>query len=147
MTPWNDKLQDLERNSPDAMILLAFMCTLQASEIPEILFFRMGRTRECWAWDGEIEYTHAPVNAPVFDIITCDARFRKSIQTLESSSLVYSKPGALGKRSFRIDLDLQEHMIKNAPYWEESQWTSLILVCHSFPGRFDEIGSVSDTFI
>lgn len=142
---WNERYLGLEQTSPDAALLLTFLCSLQADDIPEILFCRMWSTRECWSCDGEIEYVNASVNAPLVDLLTRQAQFHENIQLLESSGFIKSEPGALCKRKFSIKPNLQDHIISIIPNLEELEWIRLVLVCHSYPGRLEEIGSVSHT--
>ena len=127
--------------------MLQFLCLLYLNDIPEILFCRMRSTRECWSCDGEIEHVQASVKASILDVFNCEAQFHENIHLLKSSGFIKSEPGVLGKRKFSVQPDLQDHIVSTIPNLEELEWIRLVLVCHSFPGRTEEIGSVSGTLI
>ncbi len=105
----------------------------------------MWTTRECWSCDGEIEHVNVSRNAPLVNILTRQTQFHEDIQLLESLGFIKSEPGALGKRKFSIKRDLQVRIMGMTQNLQELEWLRLVLVCHSFPGRLEEIGSVSDT--
>ncbi len=142
---WDEKFLELEQISLDAATLLKFLCLLHPVDIPEILFWRMWSTRESWSCDGEVEYFNISVNAPLVDLLTRETHFHENIRLLESFGFINSKPGALGKRKFSVEPDLQDRITGITPNLEELEWLRLVLVCHSFPGRLEELGSVSDT--
>ncbi|KAL9120182.1 MAG: hypothetical protein Q9187_003261 [Circinaria calcarea] len=137
---WDERILELEQTSPDAAMLLTFLCSLHPDDIPEILFCRMRSTREWWSCDGEIEHVNVSVNATLVDFLTRQAQFHENIRLLESSGFIKSEPGALGKRRFSIKPDVQECIMDITPNLEELEWLRLVLVCHSFPGRLEEIG-------
>ena len=142
-TSWDERFLRLERISPDAVILLEFLCTLQPGEIPEIVFCRMWTSRECWSCDGEIERVNIPLSAPLIDLVTRPSLFHEHARLLESFGFIKSEPGPLGKRKFSIEPDFRDRMTGIIRNFREVQWLRLVLVCHSFPGRLEEIGSVS----
>lgn len=139
---WDERFQELQQASPDSARFLTFLCSLRPGDIPEILFHRIRGTRECWACDGEIKSITISVNDPLIDLLTHQTQFEKNVQLLESFGFVKSEPGALGKRNFSIKPDLQERITNITPNLEELEWLRLVLICHSFPGRLEEIGSV-----
>lgn len=136
---------ELKHTLPGAATLLTFLCSLHPDDIPEILLCRMWSTRECWNSDGEIEHVNVTVNAPLGDLLTCRTQFYENIRLLECFDFIKSEPGALGKRKFSIKPELQEHIMGITPNLQDLEWLRLVLVCHSFPGRLEEIGSVFDT--
>ena len=142
---WDERFLELKQTLPGAATLLMFLCLLHADDIPEILFCRMWSTRECWNSDGEIEHVNVSVNAPLVDLLTCRTQFHENIRLLECFGFIKSEPGALGKRKFSIKPDLQDRIMGITLNPQELEWLRLVLVCHSFPGRLEEIGSVSDT--
>lgn len=142
---WDERFLELEQTSPDAATLLKFLCSLQPDEIPEILFCHMWTTRECWGCEGKIEHVNVSLNAPLVNILTCQTQFHEDIQLLESLGFIKSEPGALGKQKFSIKQDVQVRTMGVTQNLQELEWLHLVLVCHSFPGRLKEIGSVSDS--
>lgn len=124
---------------------LKFLCSLHPDDIPGVLFFRMWSTRGCWNCEGEIEYVNISMDAPLVDVLTRQHQFNKNIQLLESFRFIKSAPGALGKPKFSIKPDLQDRILGIIPNMRELEWLRLVLICHSFPGRLEETGSVSDT--
>ena len=142
---WGKRFLELEQTSPGAVALLKFLCSLHRDDIPEILFCRMWSTRECWSSDGEIVQVNVSVNAPLIDLLTRQTQFHENIRLLESFGFIKSEPGVLGKRKFSIKPDLQDRIMGITLNLQEVEWLRLVLVCHSFPGRFEEIGSVFDT--
>ncbi len=139
---WDERFLRLEQTSPNAATFLKFLCTLQPDEIPEILFCRMWTTRECWSCDGEIEHVDVSLNAPLINFLTRQTQFYEDIQLLESLGFIKSEPGPLGKRKFSIKPDLQDRITGTTQNLPEVEWLRLVLVCHSFPGRLEEIGAV-----
>ncbi|KAI4260729.1 MAG: hypothetical protein LQ352_000121 [Teloschistes flavicans] len=137
---WDERFPGLEHTSPDAATLLKFLCSLHPDEIPEILFCRMWTTRECWSCDGETEHVKVSLDAPLIGLLTCQTQFHEGIQLLESLGFIKSEPGPLGKRKFSIKPDLRDYVTAITGNLSEVEWVRLVLVCHSFPGRLEEIG-------
>lgn len=139
---WNERFLELEQTSPDAATLLKFLCSLQPDDIPEILFCRMWTARECWSCNGEIDHLNVSLSDPLIDLLTRQTQFHGESQLLECLGFINSEPGALGKRRFSIKPDLQDYIVGITRNLHELEWLRLVLVCHSFPGRLEEIGSV-----
>ena len=142
---WDGRYKKLQQMSLGAATLLTFLCLLHPDDIPEVLFCRMWSTRECWNCEGEIEHVNVSVDIPLVDVLTRQTQFNENIQLLESFGFIKSAPGALGKRKFSIKPDLQDRIVGIIPNMQELEWLRLVLICHSFPGRVEELGSVSDT--
>lgn len=140
---WDERFLGLEQTSTDAATILKFLCALHPDEIPELLFCRMWTTRECWSCDGETEHVKVSLDAPLIGLLTRQTQFHEGIQLLESLGFIKSEPGPLGKRKFSIKPDLQDCVTGITGNLSEVEWVRLVLVCHSFPGRLEEIGSVS----
>jgi hypothetical protein len=128
---------------PAATLLLALFCTLDIDDIPEIIFCRLRNDRACWGSDGEIENTAVPVAIPLADLLT-NRQFEDTVQFLISSELIESGSGALGKRKFTIKPGVRDHVRAASRDQELLEWYCLVLICHAFPGRREEIGSVFD---
>jgi hypothetical protein len=124
---------------PAATLLLGLLCMLDTHDIPEIIFCRLRKDRTCWGSDGGVEHAAVPVAKSLADPLT-DHQFEDAVQCLISSKLIKSESGALGKRKFTITPAVRDHVRGASRDQESLEWLCLVLICHAFPGRREEIG-------
>jgi hypothetical protein len=117
---------------------LGLLCMLDTHDIPEIIFCRLRKDRTCWGSDGEVEHAAVPVAKSLADPLT-DHQFEDAVQCLISSKLIKSESGALGKRKFTITPAVRDHVRGASRDQESLEWLCLVLICHAFPGRREEI--------
>jgi hypothetical protein len=123
---------------PAATLVSALLCTLDTHDIPEIIFCRLRKDRTYWGSDGEVEHVAVPVANSLADLT--DRQFEDTVQYLISSELIESESGALGKRKFTIKPSVRDHVRGASRDQELLEWLCLVLICHAFPGRREEIG-------
>ncbi|TAQ86484.1 hypothetical protein B7494_g5196 [Chlorociboria aeruginascens] len=89
--------------------------------------------------NGEIEHAAVPIPDLLANLFT-SPQFEDTIQYLISSQLIESGSGALGKRKFTIKPGVRDHIREALPDQESLEWSCLVLICHAFPGRHEEMG-------
>lgn len=124
---------------PAATLVLAILCTLDTHDIPEIIFCRLRKDRTCWGGDGEVEHVAVPVFKSLVDLLA-GRQFDSVVQCLISFELIESASGALGKRNFTVKPHVRDHVSGTSRDRELQKWLCVILICHAFPGRREEIG-------
>lgn len=135
-------IRRLEQWSPQAHKFFTFLCALDSDDIPEALFCRMWSPREHWGTEGEVECNSISVVDPFVELLTNATYFHDNIRILESCGLIGSTSGPLRMRKFFIEPGVRTFMNKDIPNLERLEWIRVVLICHAFPGRAEEKGSV-----
>lgn len=123
--------------SPLAARLLILLCMVGTDNVPEILFLRLRQPRVCWGSNGEIQH----VALPVVNVLDDSNQFEKNILCLQSKGFIDLKGEILRGRNIIIKPGVRDCM-KTIPLYQDRdwKWLCLVLICHTFPGRHEEIG-------
>ena len=130
-----------QRASPKAKFkaktIFSFLCSLKVDDIPEILLLRMMKSTAIWGSDGCIEWENTPgVSLVVNDLVS--GRVFDFILLFMSMGLVHERPGAFGRNSFTISSEVRREYEPHALESAALVWPRLVLVCHAFPGHWEE---------
>lgn len=135
-----DRLQanivQVQHESRDAWTLLALMCFLDGTIIPEFMLRRAKQPQKVWNSSGEIQevsVTSIGFNTDVLLLLSDDDKIEESIKRLETARLIVLEPGAYGYRSLHLDPATQLHLAQSMRDPLTWRLQALILVCHTFP--------------
>lgn len=116
---------------------LKFLSSLRVEGIPEVLLLRLMTATETWGPSGEIENVGTPpIDSIVGDLIQGTAF--DFIQLYIRMDLVRETRRDFGRRVFTISPRIQPILVEAEPLIPDVEWLRLNLVCHAFPGRWEE---------
>ena len=123
--------------SNPARRFLKFLGSLKIESIPEVLLLRLMIPTEIWSPSGEIENVRTlPIDPVVEDLIHGTAF--DFIQIYICMGLVRETQGDFGRRGFTISPKIKTTLVEAEPFIPDVEWRRLTLVCHAFPGRWEE---------
>ena len=138
LTAWEMNFIQVETDSPRASDLLQLFCSLDASDIPELLLARGSSLQNRWGQDGEIfklDAEEAGLDHSLVDIITNEEAFDAAIDKLQSFSLIQGRIDDKGSRSFSVHPLVQHCAVQRMSPDSCAKWRlqAILLVCHAFP--------------
>ena len=123
--------------SNPARRFLKFLGSLKIESIPEVLLLRLMIPTEIWSPSGEIENVRTlPIDPVVEDLIHGTAF--DFIQIYICMGLVRETQGDFGRRGFTISPKIKTTLVEAEPFIPDVEWRRLTLVCHAFPGSWEE---------
>lgn len=124
--------------SSPARRFLKFLSALRTERIPEVFLLRLMTATKMWGPSGEIE----SIRTPLVDPIVWDLVHRTAfdfVQLYINMGLVRDTWGDFGRRVFTVSPKLQAVLVEQTePFIPDMEWVRLVLVCHAFPGRWEE---------
>ena len=138
LTAWEMNFCQVERASPRASDLLQLFCSLDASDISELLLARGSSPQNRWGQDGEISKLDAKaagLDHDLVDLIVDEEIFDAAIDQLQSFSLIQVRIDDRGSRSFSVHPLVQHCAVQRMSPDVCSKWRlqAILLVCQAFP--------------
>lgn len=123
--------------SSPALRFLKFLSALKVEGIPEVLLLRLMTDTKTWGPNGEIDNIRTPpIDSIVEDLVNGTAF--DFVQLYISLGLVHERQGDFGRRIFTVSPKVQATLVQAEPIIPDLEWLRLVLVCHAFPGRWEE---------
>lgn len=108
--------------------------------VPQLLFDRLARPRQCWGEDGELEFLQLSSPESTTRVFQDRGQLDRAIEILCTTNTIKAVPGPMKKRAYEVsDFSTDRHSFSIS--WE----LALQLLSHAFPGHYDEIGWVHAT--
>ena len=138
ITAWEMNFSQVEIEFPRASDLLQLFCSLDASDIPELLLARGSSSQNRWGQNGEIFKLDAPeagLDHELVELITNEETFDAAIDKLQSFSLIQGRIDDRGSRSFSVHPLVQHCAVQRMSPDSCSKWRlqAILLVCQAFP--------------
>jgi hypothetical protein len=123
--------------SSPARRFLKFLGSLDIESIPEVLLLRLMTTTETWSPSGEIENFRTPPIDPIVEDLIHGTAF-DFIQLYIRMDLVRETRGDFRRRAFIVSPKIQTILVEAESLIPDVEWLRVNLVCHAFPGRWEE---------
>lgn len=120
-----------------AKTFFGFLCELGNEDIPEILVIRMMKHNEGWDRDGRVLRTEIPQIDHVFEDLVSGKAYDYTIMFV-SMGFILEKPGEFGRNLFVIPHEISAKYSYQGVPASDPEWQRLVLVCHAFPGSWEE---------
>lgn len=89
--------------STDAALLVALLCSLDGTNIPEFMLSRAKEPQKDWGEVQQVPVTEVGSNSDVLSLVVDHTRIDKAINTLEAAKLIALEPGPYQRRILRLD--------------------------------------------
>ncbi|KAJ5117661.1 hypothetical protein N7448_011293 [Penicillium atrosanguineum] len=134
---WSRVYPKAKAKAEGILTFLCSLCSLGAGEIPEVLLLRMMATTEIWAPNGYTVWVRTPdVNIVVKDLIS--GRANDFFLLFVARGLIHERSGPFGRKTFTISSKCRSEYGLSAAESAAIAWPQLVLICHAFPGQWEE---------
>ncbi|KAM5430281.1 hypothetical protein McanCB56680_004946 [Microsporum canis] len=135
-TVWELNFRQLEKDAPNASLLLLLFSFLEATQIPEIMLRRACSNMQIWANDGNVKDLSpdkAGIDSEIITLVNNEMRLDQAIEQLLAFSLIQANISASG-RTFSIHPLVQACASHRVPLEVRQKWQvqAILFVTHAF---------------